>query len=179
MKEEKIPYSEEKQIFYNMAVPGGALIITFLVFLLILEYVNGELPHSISMFGLILIILASFRMIRGATHDKVLRYVREYFKYEKRYLTEGGQRYVIKKERGTGWKKAINETIECVWCTGFWTTLIVIFLYFLSSATWILILLFAVSGAATFIQLTISLIATKYEELDMKNDRSTKNDNMG
>lgn len=173
--EEKIPYGEDKQIFYNMTVPGIAFGITFIILLVILKMVNGKLPRSISVFDLVLVMLASFRMIRGMTHDKLTRFVREYFKYEKRQVMEEGKRYIIKRERGTGWKKAVNETIECVWCTGFWTTLIVLFLYFVSPATWIVILLFAVSGAATFVQLTISLIATKYEELDMKNDQGVLN----
>lgn len=169
-QEEKIPYMEDRQIFYNMAVPGIAFVVTAIILLFVLYWVNGSLPHSISIFDFVLIALASFRMIRGASFDKLLRYPREFFKYEKRIVTEEGRRYIIKKEVGPGWKKAIDETLLCVWCTGFWTTLITIFLYYVSTSTWVIILLFAVSGVATFVQLLGSLIATKYEEIDMKND---------
>lgn len=167
----KQSYAEHKQIYLNFAVPGTLFVITAIVLITILRIVNGGLPTDITLTDGLILALASFRMIRGGTFDKLTRYLREIFKYQKRFVTEDGKLYVIKTETPNGtWRRAINETIECVWCLGFWTTLISLFLYYISPATYIIILLFAVSGVATAVQLLVSLIATKYEEIDMKND---------
>jgi hypothetical protein len=172
--EEIIPLGEQKQIFYNMAVPGTLFLITAVILLWILKVVNGHLPTEISLPGLFLVVFASFRMIRGATYDKLLRFVREKFKYDVEVVEQNGQKMAIRRLVKPGFRRAINETLECPWCTGFWTTLIALFVYFISPVTWIVLAILAFSAGATFLQIFTNLVATKYEELDRKNDEASK-----
>ncbi len=174
MKEETLPAGEQKQILYNMAAPGTLFVITAVILLSILKSVKGSLPTSIPPFDFFIVIFASMRMIRGMTYDKLLRWVREKFKYDVSIVSQHENQIAIRRLVKPGFRRAIMETMECPWCTGFWTTLITLFIYFISPNTWIILLLFAVSALATFFQLLINLIATKYEELDMKNEQSPK-----
>lgn len=167
--EEKRLHAEDRQIFYDMAVPGAAFVITVAALTSIAAFLGAEVPRAISAFDFVVLALASFRMIRGVSYDKLLRYVRELFKYEKRVVLEAGETFVVCRQVGPGWKRAISTTLECPWCSGVWTTLVALFLYFVSPATYVVILLFAVSGVATSIQLAIHLVAQKYEQLQMKN----------
>jgi hypothetical protein len=170
--EERVPHGEDKQIFYNMVVPGGAFIIVAIILGWILIQVNGALPRAISFSGGLLVALASFRMIRGTTYDKLLRWPREYFHYDKTIVEgPGEERTAVKTKVKPGFRRAIGETIDCVWCTGWWTTMIALFLYYLSPVTYIVLLLLALSGVASFIQICANVVGNKYEILEKENDR--------
>lgn len=173
MNEEKVTLGEDKQIFYNMAIPGTAFVIVAIILGWILVKVNGALPRSISFGGAVMVTLASFRMIRGASYDKLTRWKRELFKYDKTIVEgPGEEKTVVKTMVKPGFRRAIINTLECPWCTGFWTALISIFLYFVSPAARFVLLIFAISGVATFIQLLANIAGNKYEILEKENDRT-------
>ncbi len=164
---------EDRQIFYNMAIPGTAFVVVAIILGWILVKVNGSLPRSISFGGAALVALASFRMIRGASYDKLTRWKRELFKYDKTIVGGPGEseKMVVKTLVKPGFRRAINTTLECPWCIGFWTTLISLFLYFISPITYFVLLIFAISGVATFIQLLTNIAGNKYEILEKENER--------
>jgi hypothetical protein len=111
-------------------------------------------------------------MIRGASYDKLLRWKRELFQYDKTVVEGvGGKKMVVRTKVKPGFRRVIDETLGCPWCTGWWTTMIALFLYYLSSATFIVLLLLALSGVATFIQLLANIAGNKYEILEKENDR--------
>ncbi|HZS43131.1 MAG TPA: DUF1360 domain-containing protein [Candidatus Paceibacterota bacterium] len=179
--ENKVSQGEDRQIFYNMLIPGGAFLIVAIILGWILIKVNGSLPRTITFSGAVLVALASFRMIRGATYDKILRWKRELFQYDKTIVeaVEGGEKMVVKTRVKPGIRRAIAETIECVWCTGWWTTMIALFLYYLSPVTYIVLLLLALSGVASFIQLCANVAGNKYEILEKEKEKEKENERMG
>lgn len=99
---------------------------------------QGSLTHDIPILDFIVLILATFRLIRLFTYDIVTHYLRKYFS---------------QFESGPG--KTTYQLLNCPWCVGIWAALAVYFLYFISPYTWYLLLILAISGAASSIQITI------------------------
>lgn len=136
----------------------------FFVFgLIILKRVNGELPTSISLFDLVLIILAAFRLTRLFVYDHIMQFFRDLFLDREEHVDERGAVMVERTAPLRGPRRTLHELLECAWCFGMWAGLLVPFFYFLTPYAWLVILILAVSGVATFLQLTINLIGWSAE----------------
>lgn len=103
------------------------------------EYGAGS--EQISPFDFLILSLATYRLIRLFVYDDVMSYIHDYLR---------------KFERGP--QKALTSLLSCPWCTGMWMALLVALLYFLSPLTWFFILVLALAGAGTFIELVIERI---------------------
>lgn len=132
-KEEK--YVNE-QYFWNF-VYSVLFVVLVALSMLYLRSI-GRLPHKIPTFDFILLALATFRLIRLFVYDSVTNFVRDHFAQYK-----------------TGPGKTLRNLINCPWCTGIWMALIVTFFYFATSLAWYPILLLALAGTASFVQITI------------------------
>lgn len=100
------------------------------------------MPHRIDVFDFVLLSLGSFRLIRLFTYDKITDFVREYF-------------HSMDHPMG----RTVFELLVCPWCTGIWTALVVISLYTLFPFGWLAILLLAIAGLSSSIQvMTNSMI---------------------
>lgn len=99
---------------------------------------SNKLPLTIPVFDFILLILATFRLIRLFVYDSVTSFIRDHF-----------EQY----EKGPG--KTTRHLLDCPWCTGIWMALFVSFVYFATPLAWYPLLVLAIAGAATFIQITI------------------------
>jgi len=154
MKESK------NQDLLNLIYPTIFIVVFGAVCINILLAMNGKLPTAINGFDLAIVILASFRFIRALTYDKMFKVVRDWA----HYLPDG-------RERKYGFVRTIYDLISCPWCTGIYTSIFALFLYFLSPAYWFILLIFSVSGVACFIEIVINLIATHYEVADARLDK--------
>lgn len=119
-----------------------------LLFLILVAYVSwyilrlGGVPVSIPNQHLIILVLATFRMIRLLVYDTVTEYVRGYLaRFE------------------TGPRRTLFRLMTCPWCTGIWVSLLITFLYFASPIFWYFIFVLAIAGAGSFLQVTISRIS--------------------
>ncbi len=102
---------------------------------------ENKLPLEISLFDFVLISIATFRLIHLVVYDSITNFIRDFFgEFEK------------------GPAKSISNLIHCPWCTGIWAAFIIIFFYFLTSFAWYPILIIAVAGIGTFIQITANRI---------------------
>ena len=110
--------------------------------------VDERFPTEISTFDFILLSLATFRLIRLFVYDKVSLFVREYFADEK-----------------SGPKKTIGDLLGCPWCFGVWAGTLLVFFYYVMPMAWFVILILAVSGVASFIQILINMIGWRAEQL--------------
>ena len=61
-----------------------------------------------------------------------------------------------KKEKGIG--RTIHELIICPWCIGIWISLFVIPLYFLKDIGKIFVLIVAIAGIGSFLQILVNMI---------------------
>lgn len=98
--------------------------------------------------------LATFRLIRLVSYDKIFSFVREFF------LHHTGKTWV--KADG-GFKRLMSELIECMWCTGLWSALFVVALYLGSSLGMFFVYILAIASIGSFLQNISKAIAHTFE----------------
>lgn len=133
-------------LFYSLLL-GGAILF-FTVF-------TGRVPERISFFDFVLLALATFRIIRLLVYDRITQFLRDWF-FE---TTTVG---VCPK---SGLKASIRHLFGCPWCMGVWVGFFVSFLYYLTPFAWFPILVLAVSGVGSFIQIVANMFGWRAENL--------------
>lgn len=140
-----------------------------------LHVTNGHLPTSISLFDLSLLVLATFRIVRLFVYDKITHFLRDMFQHVEEEYTQEGVTYFKKVERTGGPLRTAYELLICPWCFSIWAALFVAYAYFLQTQLfWFPILILAISGLASGIQVFINMIGwtaekRKLEAIDQKN----------
>lgn len=125
---------------------------------------KGGLPTSIPLFDLLLIILATFRLTRLFVYDKITHFIRDLFQYAEEEYTQEGATYVEKVERGSGPLWVAYELLVCPWCFSIWAALFVAYAYFIRAEWfWLPILILAISGVATALQIFVNLLGWSAE----------------
>ncbi len=128
---------------------------------------RGAFPHRIPVFDMILMALAAMRITRLVVYDKITRWFRELF-VQKREVREGGETWIeIEPYRG-GLMRSLHDLVQCPWCIGFWSSLMLVFCYYLFPWAWILMLFLAVSAVGTFLQILANMIGWKAEALKLE-----------
>lgn len=138
MANAKISLKFSNQDFWNL-IFIFAFVILFLTFTYV--FLLKRILIFFNMMDLLLISIATFRLVRLFTYDKIMHFFRNLFKNKKE-----------------GPLKAIHEMLICPWCTGIWAALISVVLYsFLVGKIFVIIL--AVAGIGSFIQVLANLIS--------------------
>lgn len=109
----------------------------------------GEIK-SFHFLDVLLLTLATFRLSHLFTNDKIFDFVRALV------FDQKGQR-LAQSERG--WRRVLCEVLECLWCAGLWSSLIVVTIYQLNQAGTLAVLLLAVAGAAAFLSIVTKTLA--------------------
>lgn len=139
----------------------------FLLFFITLVVMGAVILESeayksfaeITVFDIILLMLASQRIVRFVIYDKIFAFFREQF-YDAEVLKTRVR--LVKPQSGP--KRTLSDLLSCPWCFGVWAAAMVIFFYFLTPYAFYPVLLLAVSSGATFLQLLANLIGWKAEE---------------
>lgn len=98
-------------------------------------------PNYIPLGDFLLISLAIFRLVRLFTYDLITKFIREWF--------EGSP--------VGSFMATLGELLHCPWCTGLWFSAFVVFFYFATPFAWPIILILALAGVASFIQILSNL----------------------
>jgi hypothetical protein len=141
-----------EQYFWNFVFSVFFVVLVFLGSI-ILESGTYRTWASLTLLDLSIITLATFRLIRLVTYDKITAFFREQFYDEK--SVRGG--VVLEKPAG-GPRRTLADLVSCPWCLGVWGSAMVIFFYMLTPYAYYPILLLAIAGVATVLQLTANLI---------------------
>src|SRR5689334_25229693 len=107
---------EQEQHFWN----GIALIVYAVLCALSVWLVAryGTLdPAAVGFLDLVPLGLAAFRLIHLLTYDKIFDVVRAAFMDRKGARLKNAER---------GWRRLMCEFMQCIWCTGMWSGLIVV-----------------------------------------------------
>lgn len=120
----------------------------------------------IGVFDFFILVLASFRLTRLFVYDKITQFVRDFF--QRTTLVDG---VIVREKYGRGPLRTLSDLLDCPWCTGVWVALPVIFFYFYTPFAWYPLLLLAVTGFATFIQLSANAIGWTAENLKISASR--------
>ena len=127
---------------------------------------QGSFPHTIPVFDALLMALAAFRITRLLVYDKITRWFRELF-VQKRLIEVDGVELVELTQYESGIRRTLSDLLACPWCIGFWSAIIIVFLYYMYPWAWVIILFLAIAGASSFVQLTANAIGWKAEQLKL------------
>mgnify|MGYP000847546965 FL=1 len=163
--------SQNDQNMWNIVYSVFFVVIAVLM-IRSLYVTHGELPTAIPLFDCILIVLATFRLTRLFVYDKITLFIRDMFQHTEETSTQEGVTYVSKVERTHGPLRTAYELLVCPWCFSIWAGMFVVYGYFLNKEIfWIPILVLAVSGVATAIQITINMIGWTAENKKLEANR--------
>jgi hypothetical protein len=100
----------------------------------------------------IILILATFRLTHLIVFDEITSFIRKPFLTATIQENASGQLEEIIEIKGSGLRHFIGSLLSCYWCVGFWSSLITVLFYYYFPAAFPIILIFAVAGAAAFIE---------------------------
>ena len=116
-----------------------------IIFVIILIFLLPKFPiqeiKNIQLQEIILLVLATQRLIRLFVYDKIMIFFRDFFPKEKNSMCD-----------------CLNSLISCPWCFGIWATLITISIYYLIPHGNLLILLLAISTLSSSFQIFMNFI---------------------
>ena len=141
---------EEQRIWNGVALAVFVVLCALSVWLIKLY---GEFdPASLGFYDLVLVGLAVFRAIHLLTYDKIFEMVRTAF------MDVKGARLKIAER---GWRRLVCEFLQCIWCTGMWSAVIVATVYFLGPWGKFAVLVMAVAGLGSLLQLLAKALAAQ------------------
>lgn len=133
--------------------------------------VLGGFPAYVTPLDTILMAFATFRITRLIVYDKITRWFRELF-LKRRVFEQDGKTFVEISPYGRGFLHTIYNLLECPWCIGFWSALVVVVCYFIFPWAWVVIYFLALAGASTLLQLVANNLGWRAENLKL--DAHTK-----
>lgn len=117
---------------------------------------------NISVFEFVLLALASFRLTRLIVFDKITTFLRRPFFQEVKEEDEEGVIEVYYLPKDTPIKKFIGELLSCYWCTGIWSSIALVLIFYLIPAySHPIILVLAIAGLASILECMIQLLIDK------------------
>lgn len=142
-------------------------ICVFVGSLYVMQAMRGGFLVSVPPFDALLMALATFRLTRLVVYDKITRWFRELFA-DTREFVEDGVTFVEIKPFGSGFRHTIYDLVQCPWCIGIWSALVVMFCYFLYPWAWSVIFFLALAGVGSFFQLIANAVGWKAENLKLR-----------
>jgi hypothetical protein len=142
-------HSEKEHRFWNAV---GLLLFVGLCaisFALIFSYGDFGVDR-VGLLDLALLGLATFRLIHLISYDRVLDFARV------AVMDSEGSRL---KAADRGWRRVVCELMECLWCAGLWSALVVVTAYALGNWGRLGILLLAVAGLGSLLQVISKAVA--------------------
>lgn len=124
----------------------------FYALLAVLAYVwlsgSGKLVSFVPVGDFFLMTLATMRLVRLFTYDRITAFMRKWFE----------------NAEPESFRHTVGELLDCPWCTGLWFALVMAFFYFaLPVITWYTMLVLALASAATFMQLCANYVGWSAE----------------
>jgi len=143
-------------VFFVILVVMGAIILE----------TEARIPLiDLELVDYVLITLASWRLTRLFVYDAVTKFFREQFWDVKKV----GKGYRLEKPK-TGPRRTLADLLDCPWCFGVWASATVIFFYLITPYAVFPVVLLALSGVATFLQLLSNMVGNRAEQLKDQNE---------
>lgn len=129
-----------KSAFWNIVF---ALFFAFIVLTGVhMLYEEGLVFYSLPFFDFVLMGLAIFRLVRLVSYDVIFKFVRDW----------------LQKAPKDSLLGTISALVSCPWCTGLWFAFFVVFFYYASPLAWPIILVLALAGVASLVQVFANLL---------------------
>ncbi|MFT9846160.1 DUF1360 domain-containing protein [Aneurinibacillus sp. REN35] len=107
---------------------------------------------ELSWLHLVVLILASFRLTHLIVFDEITAFLRNPFLTITFEETPDGQVIRHVEIKGQGLRAWIGSLLSCYWCVGIWIAAFIVALYVLIPASFLLLLVLAIAGAAAIIE---------------------------
>ena len=143
------PLRPEQHIWSSAAIVCFSALCIAAVF--VLEHFRS-LPAELEFIDLALLGLATLRVIHLLTYDKMFGPIRESF-------MDGSGPTLRKAARG--WRRLVCELLECLWCTGMWSSVLVLTAYLVSPISRFFVIVLAVAGLGSLLQVLSKGIAAR------------------
>jgi hypothetical protein len=101
-------------------------------------------------FDLTVLGLGAFRLIHLITFDQILDFARA-------AVMDSAGKPLKSAERG--WRRAVCELVQCIWCAGLWSALIIVTVYLLGGWGRMAVLVVAVAGLGSLLQVASKAVA--------------------
>ncbi len=118
---------------------------------------RGISMNDISIFELLLICIATYRMTRLMVYDRIFKLFRD----------------ISRSIENSGFGASIKTILTCPWCAGVWISLFNVGIFFLVPFGELFIYVMAIAGLATLFQLSVNILGMTAEEkqIDLKKKR--------
>lgn len=103
---------------------------------------GGRYIPSVSAFDLFLMALAIFRLVRLTSYDVITKFLRD----------------AVAPAPRDSFLGTFSQLVNCPWCTGLWFSFFVVFAYYATPVAYPVILILALAGVASFIQVLANLV---------------------
>lgn len=152
------------QYFWNFIF--SLFFIVLIVMGSIILETESRIPLTqLSTVDFVLIVLASWRVTRLFVYDNITKFLREQFWDVKKI----GRGMELRKPE-TGPRRTLADLMSCPWCFGVWAAAMVTFIYLVTPYALFPVILLALSGVATFLQLLSNMIGHQAEFLKNRNN---------
>lgn len=135
--------------------------------LALVQEVNGSFPSAIAPFDALLMAFATFRITRLLVYDKIARWFRELFA-DTREVVRDGVVYIEVRFHGTGFRHTIYDLLQCPWCIGIWSALVVVVANLIFPWAWLVTFFLALAGAGSLLQVIANGIGWRAEALKLE-----------
>lgn len=165
MREEEFKLLRAVKI-WNLTASVFFLVICLIMFIVFqsLKPVN----FVVTIFDLIILSLANFRLVRLFIYDNITVFLREIFMDLKIRDNLDGIKIFDYIESKNSFKFTLHKLLQCPWCFGIWTSFISSFFYFTFPELQIVFIVLAISALASFSILLSNLIGWTAEEKKIK-----------
>ena len=153
------------QYFWNF-IFGLLFVILVTMGVIILDTEAYKPYDELTVFDVLLVALASHRLIRLFVYDAVTKWFREQF-YDAKVL----KTKITLQKPATGPRRTVVELLSCPWCAGVWITALVTFCYLLTPLAYYPVLLLAVASLASTFQLFTNWLGHSAERVKNINER--------
>jgi hypothetical protein len=143
------PQVRKTAYFWNGLAGLAFAVLCAICFALIYLYGDSRID-GLALFDLVVLGLAALRVIHLITYDKIFDVVRA-------AVMDSDRGRLRKAERG--WRRAVCELMDCLWCAGLWSALIVVTMYLLGSWGRLAVFILAVAGLGSLLQVISKAIA--------------------
>jgi Protein of unknown function (DUF1360) len=144
--------AEKEHRFWNALALLFFVSVCAISFTLILSRGDMEVER-LGFFDLVLLGLATFRLIHLITYDRILDFARV------AVMDSDGKRL---KAAERGWRRVVCELMQCLWCAGLWSALVVVTAYLSGTPGRLAILILALAGFGSLLQVVSKAIAMEH-----------------
>lgn len=144
----------------------AALIVFIILVVLSYDYIQAHdlMPRRIFTLDIVILSLATLRIIHLITYDNITRCLREVFLDVKTVKQlEGGVETYERVPSESAFKQTMFKLLNCPWCTGVWIAWLVVMLYLLVPEARFLFFILVIAAVGSFLQLIANLIGWKAE----------------